>query len=112
MRIARDLCKQISDGELAVGSAVPSKDQLRETYGVAGATARRAVEHLQSRGVLEGYPGRGVFVRRLPVPDDLGPEPTPALGDQVEDQGHRLAHLEANLRELYRRLDQEYPEPS
>lgn len=104
LRIARDLCDQITRGDLEVGDAVPSRQQLRDRYGVAGATARRAVDHLRSRGVLEGQPGRAVVVKRLPAPDDLGPLPVAASDE-------RLDRLEENLRELYRLLGQEYPEP-
>jgi DNA-binding GntR family transcriptional regulator len=116
LRIARDLCAQITDGHIQVGGVVPSREQLRVRWGVAGGTARRAIDHLRAVGVLEGAPGRGVYVRRLPTAEDLQSFQLDLGDDRVKDHEDRLnelepltGRLEANLIELYARMGQPYP---
>ncbi|MCU7822850.1 GntR family transcriptional regulator [Kitasatospora sp. DSM 101779] len=67
----RPVFKQIADhfrdlidrGELAPGAALPSEAQLSRTFGVAGGTARRALEVLRSEGLVVTEHGRGTRVR-------------------------------------------------
>ncbi|MER7843855.1 GntR family transcriptional regulator [Kitasatospora sp. NPDC096077] len=67
----RPVFKQIADhfrdlidrGELAPGAALPSESQLMKTFGVAGGTARRALEVLRSEGLVVTEHGRGTRVR-------------------------------------------------
>lgn len=96
MAVARDLCRRITSGEIKVGAKIPSREQMRQRYGVSEGTNRRAIEHLRAVGVLEGRQGSGVYVQRLPTPDDLG---TRRTSDQ------RIAELEAQVSELLARID-------
>lgn len=82
---------------------MPSREQLRARWGVAGGTARRAIDHLRTVGVLEGVPGRGVFVKRVPGPEDLDPRELPSTEQ-------RIRALETRLDYLYRALGQSYPD--
>ncbi|GAA1545746.1 GntR family transcriptional regulator [Actinomadura kijaniata] len=65
-RIADDLRKQIIDGHLAPGDRIPSRPQLRETYGVSDAVAIQAVRLLVSEGYVQARSGSGTYVREHP----------------------------------------------
>lgn len=65
-QIADALRFAISSGNLNPGDKIPSERELVETYGIAPQTARQAVNLLKSEGLVEGQPGRGVFVRKQP----------------------------------------------
>lgn len=65
-QIADALRFAISSGSLGPGDKLPSERELVETYGIAPQTARQAVGLLKAEGLVEGQPGRGVFVRKQP----------------------------------------------
>lgn len=62
-QIAADMQERIERGEYAPGTQIPTYDQLAELYSVHKTTAARAVALLRERRLVEGAPGRGVFVR-------------------------------------------------
>lgn len=95
-RIARDIAARIASGETPVGSKISSQQQLIRKHGASLGTVKRAVEHLQVRGVLQGVQGAGVFVRRVPNESDLS---TFEL-----DNGDRLRAMEERLRIVEERL--------
>ncbi|MEV1010523.1 GntR family transcriptional regulator [Streptomyces sp. NPDC049881] len=67
-RIADDLRQRIDEGRLAVGARIPSRAQLKRTYGASDQTVDRAVRVLKSAGYVSGQFGRGVFVSdRVPI---------------------------------------------
>jgi DNA-binding GntR family transcriptional regulator len=95
-RIAGDIAARITSGETPVGSKIPSQQQLIRRHGASLGTVKRAVEHLQERGVLQGMQGAGVFVRRVPNEADLSTtEP---------DNDDRLRAIEERLRIAEERL--------
>ncbi|WP_169807682.1 GntR family transcriptional regulator [Herbidospora mongoliensis] len=57
--IVRD---EIQEGEMPPGSRAPSEKELKDRFGVARQTARRALLILRDEGLLEAVPGRGTFV--------------------------------------------------
>lgn len=61
-QIADRVQAAITSGAYPPGQKLPSEAELRETYGVARMTARRALEHLRDEGVIESRPGIGWFV--------------------------------------------------
>ena len=61
-QLAGILRDQIQSGELAPGAAVPSVKRLRQEYGVAETTARKAVALLRDEGLVETVMGWGSFV--------------------------------------------------
>lgn len=61
--IADDLAARIAAGEYPPGSQLPSTSALAELYAVNRSTVVRAVGLLHDRGLVEGVPGVGVFVR-------------------------------------------------
>ncbi|RMI42392.1 GntR family transcriptional regulator [Streptomyces triticirhizae] len=67
-RIADDLRRQIDEGALPVGARIPSRAELKRTYGASDQTVDRAVRVLKAAGYATGQFGRGVFVSdRAPI---------------------------------------------
>ena len=67
-RITGELARRISTGELRQGDTVPSTRQITREYGVAMATATRALTALRQQGLVHVVPGVGTVVG--PRPDD------------------------------------------
>ena len=63
-QLAGILRDQIASGELAPGAALPSVKRLRQEYGVAETTARKAVAVLRDEGLVETVMGWGSFVAK------------------------------------------------
>ena len=61
-QLADILREQIQSGELAPRRPIPSARTLVERYGVARATATKAVQVLADEGLVRVVPGRGWFV--------------------------------------------------
>ncbi|MDN3356103.1 winged helix-turn-helix domain-containing protein [Actinomadura sp. DC4] len=57
---------RVRAGELKVESRLPAERDLRDYYGVAYVTIRRAMEILRERGTVQTVHGRGTFVVRMP----------------------------------------------
>ncbi|MFE6102265.1 GntR family transcriptional regulator [Streptomyces laurentii] len=63
-KIAAEIRRQITRGDLTPGSKLGSTAELMERYdGVANTTIQKALQMLKAEGLLEGRPGKGVFVR-------------------------------------------------
>lgn len=62
-QIAERLRDAIHRGELRPGDQLPSRPALVASTGHAGETVKRAIDLLQSEGLVEVVPKRGVFVR-------------------------------------------------
>lgn len=63
-RIADDLRRRISSGELAVGDQLPSEAQLCERWHGSRAPVRQALAALRAEGLIGGGRGRPPVVRR------------------------------------------------
>jgi DNA-binding GntR family transcriptional regulator len=61
-QLAGILRGQIASGELEPRRPIPSVRQLVQTYGVARATATKAIAILADEGLVRVVPGRGWFV--------------------------------------------------
>ncbi|WP_053650396.1 TetR/AcrR family transcriptional regulator C-terminal domain-containing protein [Streptomyces sp. XY431] len=61
-RIAADLRRRIASGELAPGARVPSNRRLAQDWGVALATATKALTVLRSEGLVEARARVGTVV--------------------------------------------------
>lgn len=68
-RIAAELRRRIETGELAPGDRVPSTREITRQWGVAMATATKALTELRREGVVRAVPGVGTVVEapRRPV---------------------------------------------
>lgn len=58
------LTRRIASGVLRPGRPIPSESRLCQEFGVARGTARKAVQVLRGRGLVETVAGRGTFVVR------------------------------------------------
>ncbi|TCO45205.1 regulatory GntR family protein [Kribbella antiqua] len=88
LQVASGIREAITSGELTPGEKLPAGPKLASTFGVALMTVRRAIETLQSEGLLRSAPGVGVFVA--------------AAGTDDSD----LATLRADFEALQRRVEQ------
>lgn len=59
--IAADLALAIHRGLIQPGEQLPSQSKLRESYGVAAATAQSALNKVSATGLTRSVPGRGTF---------------------------------------------------
>lgn len=74
------LASGIADGTLAPGSQLPSENNLMERFGVSRPTVRKAVQNLIARGLVEIQRGKGTFITRPKITQELT-----ALSGFVED---------------------------
>ncbi|MFC6019533.1 GntR family transcriptional regulator [Plantactinospora solaniradicis] len=72
LRIVRDIRRRIAEGELRPGDRVPSTRQIATQWGVALATATRALTTLSQDGVVRAQPRVGTVV----AAPDTEPEPS------------------------------------
>jgi GntR family transcriptional regulator len=54
---------EITSGALRPGDPIPSNTAIMNRFKISSSTAQRAVRVLVSEGLVQGVPGRGVFVR-------------------------------------------------
>lgn len=82
-RIAADLRRRITAGELAPGDPVPSTRRLARDWGVALATATKALTVLRLEGLVEARPRIGTVVAGGPGPA-AGPGAAGTTPDALE----------------------------
>jgi len=78
-RIADELARRINTGELDAGDTVPSTRQITREFGVAMATATRALAALQQQGLVHVVSGVGTVVGAAPSADPASKEPASTL---------------------------------
>ncbi|GAA0950120.1 GntR family transcriptional regulator [Nonomuraea longicatena] len=66
VRIAADLRRRITSGELAPGTRLPARQHLATEYQAAEGVVREATQLLLREGLLTSRPGAGTFVRNRP----------------------------------------------
>jgi Transcriptional regulators len=66
LRIAADLRRQISSGELPPGAKLPSEAQLMRHYGVSNTIIKNVRQILISEGLVVARKGSGVYVAEEP----------------------------------------------
>ncbi|MCP2258897.1 transcriptional regulator, TetR family [Streptoalloteichus tenebrarius] len=62
LRIVAEIRRRVTDGELAPGDPVPSVRQIAREWGVAHATATKALNTLRQQGVVRAEPRVGTVV--------------------------------------------------
>jgi AcrR family transcriptional regulator len=79
-RIVAEIDRRISSGELQIGDRVPSTRQIIAEFGVAMATATKALTTLRQQGRVHTVPGVGTMVGLAPTAraDRQRPEGEPA----------------------------------
>lgn len=61
--MVQKITDDITNGVLTSGAQIPSTSELCVEYGVSATVVNQAVLVLESRGLIEGVPGVGRFVR-------------------------------------------------
>lgn len=89
-RIAADLRRRIAEGELAPGDRVPSTRQVAAQWGVALATATRALAELRREGLVRAEPRVGTVVAEPPRPSR--PRREPPRGREIGRASRRRPH--------------------
>ncbi|MFF3953680.1 TetR/AcrR family transcriptional regulator C-terminal domain-containing protein [Streptomyces sp. NPDC001890] len=79
LRIAGGLRRRIVSGELAPGDRLPSTRVIVREWGVAMATATKALSVLRAEGLVRAVPGVGTVVAERPAPGPGGAGDGPAL---------------------------------
>jgi DNA-binding GntR family transcriptional regulator len=69
--IYEDLCARVRSGEYPLETQLPSERELSELYGVSRPTIRQALTRAVNDGIITKVPGRGNFVSRRRVSQDL-----------------------------------------
>ncbi|MFJ2753589.1 GntR family transcriptional regulator [Streptomyces sp. NPDC087297] len=71
-QVAQVLRRRIADGMYMPRSRVPSVVQLTAEFGVAAATAQKALRALRAEGLTYTEPGLGSFVTQMPPVSQFG----------------------------------------
>lgn len=130
-QVADDLRRQISEGKIRVGQAIKSAAKLQQEYKVSSTVVQRAINELRAEGLLQGQPGKGVFVKATPDEavtetlslqriagevvqlrtnlEEINAAPVAALRGEIDDMRRQLGRIEGNLVALYGRLGHPYP---
>lgn len=89
LRIATEIQRRIEAGELRTGDRVPSTRALTAEFGVAMATATKALTALRQQGLVHARPGVGTVVGSEPRPASK-PSAGSALGTvSMSREAHR-----------------------
>ncbi|MEW1912501.1 TetR/AcrR family transcriptional regulator C-terminal domain-containing protein [Kitasatospora sp. NPDC085895] len=83
-RIVDELRARIEQGELAPGDRVPSTREITRQWGVAMATATKALTELRRTGLVRAVPGIGTVVAAPQAPSPAGPPPAAPLPAPVK----------------------------
>lgn len=62
LQVADILAERIKAGQYPKDSRIPTESELTEEFEIGRNTARRAVEVLRERGLVETVPTRGSYV--------------------------------------------------
>jgi GntR family transcriptional regulator len=65
------LAASMADGTFPPGSRLPSEDRLAERFAVSRTTIRTTIDHLVRRGLVEIRRGKGTFVTRPKLTQEL-----------------------------------------
>ena len=87
LQLAQRLAQAISDGVFAAGQKIPAEAELMEHFGVSRVTVRQAVQRLSRNGQVESKRGKGTFVTRTTVRQDLNRVAELALARAMGEPG-------------------------
>ncbi|MFF9773333.1 TetR/AcrR family transcriptional regulator C-terminal domain-containing protein [Streptomyces sp. NPDC013978] len=113
-RIAGELRRRIATGELAPGDRVPSTRAITQRWGVAMATATKALAVLRQEGLVRAVPGVGTVVAdTVPrVRQGRPPSDDPAVRARVVRAAVALADAEGTAGLTMRRVAAELGMPT
>ena len=84
-QIAEHLRAAVTRGEFVVGSRLPSEAELNKRFGVSRATARTALDRLETEGLITRRSGKGSIVCAPPVEQPLNL--LSSFSDDMRDRG-------------------------
>ena len=71
-QLANELRNYIQSGSWNIGDLFPTDREIMEKYKVSATTVRRAVNQLVEEGWIERQPGKGTFIKKEPIKEELG----------------------------------------
>lgn len=94
--IARTYETEIRSATLVAGDKLPTEQQISERFSANRHTVRRALAHLQARGLVESTQGRGSYIRRPAILFRIGRRTrfTDALAQQASNPLTRTLTLD------------------
>ena len=93
---------RIASAEWAIGSRIPTVDELAAEFGVARGTMREALGLLEQEGLLERLRAKGTFVRKSPVD-------APAHKLAIDWQSLISVHEGVSIKVLEQRVETQLP---
>jgi GntR family transcriptional regulator len=94
VNIASSYARQIRSGDLAPGMQLPTLAEIGQRHGVSEIVARKAIELLQSQGVVRSVRRRGIFVTDRPNLVRVSPE---RQTETAEDTFRHESDLEVQI---------------
>ncbi|NGN63547.1 GntR family transcriptional regulator [Streptomyces sp. A7024] len=109
LRIAAEIRQRITDGELRTGDHVPSARAITREWGVAIATATRALAALRQEGLVRAVPGVGTVVaaQQAPPRSASGGAAADPVRDRIVRAAIRIADAEGLAALTMRRIGSE-----
>jgi GntR family transcriptional regulator len=99
--VAGEYARRIRSGDLTPGAQLPSYAEIAQRYGVSDIVARKAIELLQSQGLVRSVRRRGTFVADHPNLVRVSPE---RQVEEVEvtfrNEGDREIHVDRKSEQL------------
>ncbi len=90
-QLASAIESDITVGRLKVGDQIPSERAMAERMGVSRMTARKALQELTSRGMLETRVGQGTFVSAPVIQQELSS--LSGFTEEMERQGRQTSSI-------------------
>jgi len=94
-----DIARQIQDGTLSPGDALPSETALAAVYGVSRLTVRRALADLARIGAIRTEHGVGSFVASQPLRHRID-DGQMSLLESMAQRGHTVRQLVVDARKV------------
>jgi GntR family transcriptional repressor for pyruvate dehydrogenase complex len=107
--VSAQIERAIVGGDLPLGAALPTEQELAERFGVHRSTVREAIRQVEQEGLLQRREGRRLFVC-MPGANDLTPRATRFLMLQ-QTTFHELWELAVSLEPLAARLGAQRAQP-
>jgi len=101
VRIAGDYARRIRGGELAPGTQLPSYTEIAQQNGVSDIVVRKALELLQSQGLVRSVRRRGIFVADRPNLVRVSPERQMETAEQsFQNESDQKIKVERETRQV------------
>lgn len=101
VRIAGDYARRIRGGQLAPGTQLPSYAEIAQQNGVSDIVVRKALELLQSQGLVRSVRRRGIFVSDRPNLVRVSPERQMETAEQsFQNESDQKIKVERETRQV------------